>query len=100
MSLAPSHGHKRQGSGGITLKEGQICPIPVCYSKAGQEIYAYFNEAISVKFVIVEPFTNAMEDSRLGDNSRVFVGTVAENVEAQNIKRRANFRPFWEAMLS
>ena len=74
--------------------------IPVFYLEAWQEIYAYFNEVLSVKFVIVEPFTNAMEDSRLGDNSRVFVGTVAENVEAQKVKRRANFRPFWKAILS
>ena len=63
-------------------------------------MYAYFNGVISVKFVVVEPFTNAMEDSRLGDNSRLSVGTVAENVEAENTKRRANLRPLPKAMLS
>lgn len=63
-------------------------------------MYAYFSGVRSVKFVIVEPFTNAGEDSRLGDNSRVSVGTVAENVEAENIKRRANFRPLPKAMLN
>ena len=63
-------------------------------------MYAYFSGVRSVKFVIVEPFTNATEDSRLGDNSRVSVGTVAENVEAENIKRRAHVRPLPKAMLS
>ena len=50
--------------------------------------------------MIIEPFTNAVEDSRLGKSSRVCVGTVAENVETENIKRRANFRPFPKAMLN
>ena len=50
--------------------------------------------------MIIEPFTNAVEDSRLGNNSRVCVGTVAENVETENIKRRANFKPFRNAMLN
>ena len=61
---------------------------------------AYFNWVTAVKFVITEAFTNALEDSRLGDSSRVCVGTVAENVEAENIKIRAIFRPFPKAMLS
>ena len=63
-------------------------------------MYAYFSGVRSVKFVIVEPFTNAREDSRLGDNSRVSVGTVAENVEAENINRSANVRPLPKAMLN
>ncbi len=63
-------------------------------------MYAYFNGVMSVKFVIVEPFTNATDDSRLGDKLKVSVGTVAENVETENIKRRANFRPSAKAILS
>ena len=74
--------------------------IPLCCSKAGQDMYAHFNRVMSVKFVIVEPFTNATEVSRLGDNSRVSVGTVAENVETENIKRSADFRHFSKAILS
>ena len=62
-------------------------------------MYAYFNGLTSVQFVIVEPFTNAREDSSLGDNSKVSVATAAENVEVQNIKRRAHFSPFSKAML-
>ena len=61
-------------------------------------MYAYFNGVTPVKFVIVEPFTNAREDSWLGDNSNVSVGTVAENVEAQNKQRRANLSPFSKAI--
>lgn len=61
-------------------------------------MYAYFDGVTSVKFVIVEPFTNAREDSWLGDNAKVSVGTVAENVEAQKNKRRANLSPFPKAI--
>lgn len=50
--------------------------------------------------MIIEPVTNAEEDSRLGDNSRFCVGTVAENVEAENIKRRVNFTTASKAILS
>ena len=72
---------------------------PLYYSRAWQDMYAYFNGVTSVKYVIVEPFTNAREDSWLGDNSKVSVGTAAEKVEAQNMKRRASFSPFSKAML-
>ena len=61
---------------------------------------AYFNWVTAVKFVTIEAFTNPLEDSRLGDSPRVCVGTVAENVDAENIKIRANFRPFPKAILS
>ena len=71
---------------------------PVCCSKARQDMYAYLNGVTSVKFVIDEPFTDAREDSSLGDNAKVSVGTVAENVEAQNNKRRANLSPFSKAI--
>lgn len=62
-------------------------------------MYAYFNGLTPVTFVIVELFIKATEDPRLGDNSRVSVGTVAEKVEVQNTRRRANFRPLSKAML-
>ena len=61
-------------------------------------MWAYFSWVISVKFVIIEAFTNALEDSWLGDSSRVCVGTVAENVDAENVKRRANCRTFSKAI--
>lgn len=62
-------------------------------------MYSYFDRLTSVQFVLVEPFTNAREDSWLGDNSKVSVATAAENVEVQHIKRRAHFSPFSKAML-
>ena len=73
--------------------------IALFRSKAGQDMQAYFKGVMSVKFVMIDPFTNAVEDSRLGNNFRVCVGTIAENVETGNIKRRANFRPCRKAML-